>query len=132
MPAVAIQWAVRGSYPSALFVRQVMKPVKLSATSTGPTDSSVAVCSARGAIGADTDFKYMARVVFGSDLVEAEIERVWRVLAGREGMGYATTGHMRRVLARALGLAMLLNRSPYPEAMSHALFASLVASVASG
>ena len=86
----------------------------------------------RGATGADTDFKYMARVVFGSDLVEAEIERVWRVLAGREGMGYATTGHMRRVLARALGLAMVLNRSPYPEAMSHALFASLVASVTSG
>jgi integrase len=77
------------------------------------------------ATGVGTRFIDMASAIFGPDLVAAEIARVRNMLVGPENMGYSAKQGGRGDLDRALALAMLLNRSPFLEAMSRDFFASL-------
>ncbi len=66
----------------------------------------------------------VARKVFGNDLIEAAIERIYSIVGGKEGWGYSPA-NTRRAIKIAVSWVFLANRTPSLEAISLELLESL-------
>ncbi len=66
----------------------------------------------------------VARKVFGNDLIEAAVERIYAVVGSKEGWGYSPA-NTRRAIKIAVTWTFLANRTPYLEAISLELLESL-------
>lgn len=66
----------------------------------------------------------VARKVFGSDRIEAAVERIYSIVGGKEGWGYSPA-NTRRAIKIAVSWVFLANRTPYLEAVSLELLGSL-------
>src|SRR5262249_2388986 len=71
----------------------------------------------------------VARAVFGPERIAAAFARLSGVLYGRAGLGYFDQVGKRKRLCSQLALALLLNRSPYPEDLSASFLAGLAGEV---
>jgi integrase len=69
------------------------------------------------AVGQKHECTKMARYIFGMEVIEQEFKRITDVLLGQKGRGYSNGGYMRE-LKQSLCMLLLLNRSPYLEALS--------------